>query len=401
MLDIVTKAGQYKRAHQNCTFNACSASDRRVTRSLSTTEETDKEAALAKAQQLRLKRMLWGFASQSVSSLIVIGLCIFDLLSLQPALIYFVAILFIDLAFVLMLKSGINLRFSDPSMTAAQIIAPLWPAIYAMYFVSDPQARTAFLMTAITGLLFGSFALSRSGMLKVGSLILVSYLVLLTALDVSAPERLNWQVEVIIVFTYAMVLLTVAYLASFIANMRLSLKEKNRQLAELALRDPLTQLPNRRSLMEQLGQEVARVERRTPEQNHLCISMLDVDHFKRINDTWGHDAGDAILCQISDALRKIMRQGDFLGRFGGEEFVIILPESTLEAAQLTAKRIQECVAALEFAELPPGAKITVSQGLAVYRANERIEATIKRADDALYAAKKAGRNQVVVGEPLG
>lgn len=367
---------------------------------MSIPDEQDKTAALAKAQRLRLKRMLWGFASQSVSSLIVVGLVIFDMLSLQPALIYFCAILLIDLAFVVTLKSGVNLRFNDPSMTAAQIIAPLWPAIFVMYFVTDPQARTAFLMTAITGLLFGSFALSRSGMLQVGSLILVSYLVLLAALDVSAPQRLNWQVEIIIVFTYAMVLLTVAYLASFIANMRLSLKEKNRQLVELALRDPLTQLPNRRSLMDQLGQEVARVERRTPEKNHLCISMLDVDHFKRINDTWGHDVGDAILCQISDALRMIMRQGDFLGRFGGEEFVIILPESTLEAAQLTAIRIQECVAALEFAELPPGEKITVSQGLAVYRADERIEATIKRADDALYAAKNAGRNQVVVGEEV-
>jgi len=192
------------------------------------------------------------------------------------------------------------------------------------------------------------------------------------------------------------VLLTVAYLGSYIAGLRLNLKEKNRQLGELAARDPLTQLPNRRSLMDQLSQEVARVERRSADENALCVSMLDVDHFKRINDTWGHDAGDAILCRISNELRKIMRQGDFLGRFGGEEFVVILPESTLDAAQRTAQRIQDCVANLSFAELPDGERVTVSQGLAVYRPGERIEATLKRADEALYIAKENGRNQIVV-----
>lgn len=354
--------------------------------------------SIAKIQHLRLQRMSWGLGAQFSTWLVTAGLFLFGMVPGLPTAIYFCLMLVINLGFALLIKTNINLRFKDPSMTAVQIVAPIWPAVYLMFFVVDPQARTVFLMSAISGLMFGSFVLTRRGMLAVGAFILTSYLVLLTALHLFAPDRMNWRVELIIVFTYASVLLTVAYLGSYIASIRNKLREKNTQLAELAARDPLTQLPNRRSLMDQLSQEVARVERRSAEELGLCVSMLDVDHFKRVNDTWGHDTGDAILCRISEELRKIMRQGDFLGRFGGEEFIVILPESTLGAAQRTAERIQECVANLHFPELPDGERITVSQGVTIYRPGERIEATLKRADEALYVAKENGRNRIVVSQ---
>lgn len=356
--------------------------------------------SIAKEQRLRLRRMTWGFGAQFSTWLVILGLYLYGMLPGMPVVIYFALILTADLCFVSLIKFNINLRFKDPSMTAAQIAVPIWPAVFVMFFVADPQARTAFLLTATSGLMFGSFVLSLRGMMSVGAFILTSYIALLVALHLLAPERIDLRIEIIIVFTYASVLLTVAYLGSYIAGMRIKLKENNHQLAELAARDPLTQLPNRRSLMDQLSQEVARVERRSADEHELCVSMLDVDHFKRINDTWGHDAGDAILCRISDELRKIMRQGDFLGRFGGEEFIVILPESTLEAAQRTAQRIQDCVANLHFPELPEGERITVSQGLAIYQAGERIETTLKRADEALYIAKDNGRNQIVVSDSL-
>jgi diguanylate cyclase (GGDEF)-like protein len=353
--------------------------------------------SLAKDQSLRLQRMTWGFGAQFSTWLVILGFYLLGMLPRVPVAVYFLVILLIDLGFVILVKTHINLRFKDPSLTAAQILAPVWPALFIMFFVMDPQARTVFLLTATSGLMFGSFVLTRRGMLAVSAFSLTSYLMLLTALYLFAPERINWRIEIVIVFIYATVLLTVAYLGGLISSMRVTLKEKNRQLAELAARDPLTQLPNRRSLMDQLSQEIARVKRRSADEDALCVSMLDVDHFKRVNDTWGHDVGDAILCRISSELRKIMRQGDFLGRFGGEEFIVILPESTLDAARLTAQRIQDCVASLHFAELPDGECITVSQGLAIYQPGELIEATLKRADEALYLAKENGRNQVVVG----
>ncbi len=351
-----------------------------------------------KIQHLRLQRMTWGLGAQFSTWLVIGGLYLFGMVPGMPVAIYFCLVSSINIGFALLIKTNLNMRFKDPSMTAAQIVAPIWPAVYLMFFVADPQARTAFLLTAISGMMFGSFVLTRRGMLSVGAFILTSYLALLAALHQFAPERMDWRIEIIIVFTYASVLLTVAYLGSYISSIRNKLRDKNTQLAELAARDPLTQLPNRRSLMDQLSQEVARVERRSADDHELCVSMLDVDHFKRINDTWGHDAGDAILCRISNELRNIMRQGDFLGRFGGEEFIVILPESTLDAAQRTAERIRECVANLRFPELPDGEQVTVSQGVAIYQADERIETTLKRADEALYIAKENGRNRIVVDQ---
>lgn len=340
--------------------------------------------------------MMWGFASLGSTMIIVVGLYLFGMLPAFPTAIYISVVVLMAASFVLLIKSGLNLRFKDPSMTVAQITTPLWPAIYIMYFVSDPQARTAFLLMATGGLLFGMFSLPRRIMLAVGVLIFTAYLILLYALISWAPERVNWRVEVIIVFAYFAVLMIVSYLGSVIAGMRSILKKQNQKLEILASRDSLTQLPNRRSLMDQLAQESARLERRTPEQGELCISMLDIDHFKHINDTWGHDAGDTVLVKISQALQKIMRQGDFVGRFGGEEFIIILPESTLAAATLVAERIQACIASLSFPELPEGTRITVSQGLCMHNNGDCIEATLKRADEALYQAKAQGRNRIVV-----
>lgn len=358
------------------------------------------------AQRLRLQRMVWGFGNQTCTMLIVAGLYGFGMLPGPRALEYALVIIAINALFVLLVKTGLNLRFRDPSMTAAQIIAPVWPAIYIMFFVTDPQARMAFLLMATGGLLFGMFALGRRGMLMVGGMIVFSYLVLIAALEALAPERVDLRVEAVIVFAYASVLVMVAYLGSFIAGMRDKLRQQNRRLAELATRDPLTHLPNRRSVMEQLAQEVCRAERRTPEQHALCISMLDVDDFKTINDTWGHDVGDAVLCRLSDTLQQIMREGDSVGRFGGEEFVIVLPETTPEAADAASERIRQTIAGLTFPELPEDTRITVSQGVVVHRVGETLKETIKRADAALYEAKNKGRDTVVTsyetaGSPSG
>lgn len=360
---------------------------------------TDSGHSVADAQALRLKRMMWGLVSQAFTFVVVAGLYSFGLVPLDQVLQYVAMIVLIDIALLVLLKSNFNLRFRDPSLTAAQIIAPMWPAIYLMFFVTDPQARTTFLLLATGGLLYGMFALSRRGMLVVGGVILGAYLVLLINLHLLAPERIDWRVESVVVFAYASVLALVAYLGSYIAGLRSKLREQNVRLQDLATRDSLTQLPNRRSVMERLAQEKSRAQRRDPDQNALCVSMLDVDHFKDINDTWGHDVGDAVLCRISQTLQDSMRQGDFTGRFGGEEFVIILPETAPEVARSAVLRVQGLVGELSFPELPDGKRVTISQGVAVHQENEDILDTLKRADQALYQAKHAGRNQVVFSFP--
>lgn len=352
-----------------------------------------------KAQQLRMRRTLWGMSFQVSTALVVLGLYLYGMAPLGPVLVYMVAIALTSCSFIVLIRSGLNLRFTDPSMTAAQIIAPLWPAILVMFYVTEPQVRTAFLLTATSGLVFGMFALSRVGMLMLSLVIVGSYLLLLAALSLWAPERIDWRIESILVFAYTAVLVTISYLTSYIAGLRNKLREQNLRLNDLACRDPLTDLPNRRSLMEQLAQETARIERRTTDKQQLCISILDIDYFKRVNDTWGHDVGDAVLCRVGEILIRSMRKGDFVGRFGGEEFIIILPESSLETAMLLAQRIRQTIAETRFPELPAGERITVSQGVTEYLNGEHIDATLKRADDALYEAKHAGRDQIISRSP--
>lgn len=356
----------------------------------------NKTESVASAQQLRLRRTKWGFVSHALTMVVAAGLYGFGMLPADRVVHYLLLVVLMSATFVILIRTDLNLRFSDPSMTAAQIIAPLWPAIYLMFFVTDPQARTAFLLLATGALLYGMFTLTRRGMLLVGWVIVGAYLILLITLQYLAPARIDWRVESIVVFAYVSVLMLVAYLGSYIAGLRHRLKEQNLQLKELATRDSLTQLPNRRSVMERLEHERSRFERRSPNNTALCISMLDIDHFKSINDTWGHDTGDAVLCRIGRALQACMRKGDFIGRFGGEEFVIILPETTVDVAQTAALRIQQTIASLVFPELPEGKRVTVSQGLAIHRSGEGIVDTLKRADQALYEAKQAGRNQMVL-----
>jgi diguanylate cyclase (GGDEF)-like protein len=165
----------------------------------------------------------------------------------------------------------------------------------------------------------------------------------------------------------------------------------------LANRDGLTMLYNHRYFQERLRQELSQVKR---QDGSLSIVLLDVDHFKKYNDQNGHPAGDELLRQLSHLLASEIgnRESDILARYGGEEFVLMLPFTPLEGALIKAKRIQEAVAAHNFphGEKQPLGCVSVSVGVAAYPANALDAAElIERADQALYAAKSAGRNQVV------
>jgi two-component system, cell cycle response regulator len=166
------------------------------------------------------------------------------------------------------------------------------------------------------------------------------------------------------------------------------LELERRELLDLANLDPLTRLLNRRKLQEVLTDEVARANRY---QTPLSLLLLDIDHFKVINDTHGHDAGDAVLVELAGRLGKGLRQVDRLARFGGEEFVVVAPGIDLPAAVELAERLRGAVAGKEFNAAGP---VTASFGVAGYAPGEQPEAMIKRADEALYRAKTGGRNKV-------
>ncbi|WP_421556304.1 GGDEF domain-containing protein [Pseudomonas kitaguniensis] len=158
-----------------------------------------------------------------------------------------------------------------------------------------------------------------------------------------------------------------------------------------ALIDPLTGLPNRAAWSERLDHEVNSWHQRG---SNLSLAMLDLDHFKRINDNYGHLAGDKVLKIIANVLRERLRTTDFIARFGGEEFVLLMPDSALADALDVGEVLRSAIEACPFHFKGERVTITVCMGVAQFQPGERSDLALKRADEALYRAKAAGRNQV-------
>ncbi|QUE88578.1 GGDEF domain-containing protein [Pseudomonas sp. SCA2728.1_7] len=161
-----------------------------------------------------------------------------------------------------------------------------------------------------------------------------------------------------------------------------------------ALIDPLTGLPNRAAWSERLEHEIKQWQQHG---NTLSLAMLDLDHFKRINDNYGHLAGDKVLKIIATVLRKRLRGSDFIARFGGEEFVLLMPATPPAVGAKLLETLRAAIEACPFHFKGERVTITISMGLATFRAGEHSDLVLKRADQALYRAKNAGRNRVELG----
>jgi len=165
------------------------------------------------------------------------------------------------------------------------------------------------------------------------------------------------------------------------------------KLREQAIRDPLTNLFNRRYLEETLERELARAAR---EDYSVCIIMIDLDHFKRVNDTYGHEAGDEILKALATTLFEQCRRGDFACRYGGEEFVVVMPNINMDTAYERAENIRQSLNSLHVPYGYYNLTITISIGIAGYPSNgETREAVLRAADQAMYGAKEAGRDHIL------
>jgi len=177
------------------------------------------------------------------------------------------------------------------------------------------------------------------------------------------------------------------------------LELKNKELTEayekieyLALTDTLTGIANRRNITTLMGKEVSRSKR-----NGATFSMImcDIDFFKNVNDTYGHDTGDYVLCEVADIIQNNIRHQDIVARWGGEEFLVVLPETRVEDATSVAEKLRRTIEEkeMEFGEYK--FKVTMTFGVSVYESELGIEKSIKKADDALYDGKQNGRNKVV------
>lgn len=172
------------------------------------------------------------------------------------------------------------------------------------------------------------------------------------------------------------------------------LRERMHELDLLASTDPLTGLYNRRFFFQRMEEELSRANRTG---NPICLAYIDIDHFKLINDTYGHQAGDAILMQASQIMTHLLRRSDVLGRIGGEEFLILLPDTNGAGGERIAERLRQRVEEASFVFEETVIDVTISIG--VYHATDPlvlgVDELVQRADAALYAAKQGGRNRIV------
>ena len=171
------------------------------------------------------------------------------------------------------------------------------------------------------------------------------------------------------------------------------LKQKEKEITQLMLTDPLSGIANRRHFDSVFSQEYERNKRYFTTQSAFCLVSADIDHFKLVNDTWGHDVGDIIIRSFAQTMQQHKRSSDFVARVGGEEFMIILPETSLEHSFLVINRIREVFKSMVYEGVDK--QITASFGVAQFSENDTPEQLIKKTDIALYQAKDTGRDKVV------
>jgi diguanylate cyclase len=289
-------------------------------------------------------------------------------------------------------RSGFNLRFRDPSLTGAQMICAFAVTTIAAYFTQS-DARPVFLPVMLMAFYFGIYRLDTSQMNTIALVSITFYGLMVGALYLYRPADLDLRLEPLRWWILSVVLLWFALMTGHISQLRKELADSKASLEVLLERDELTGVGNRRFLTHMLTIEKNRSDRSGAP---FSVAMLDLDFFKKVNDSYGHPAGDMMLKTFAIVAQDGLRRVDYFGRYGGEEFMLIMSETPAKGALVKAERLRGNVEHTRHPEIDPGLKQTVSIGIAEYRKGESIADVQQRADKALYRAKANGRNRVEV-----
>ena len=296
------------------------------------------------------------------------------------------------------IRSGLNQRCAEPTLAFPQTIAAqtLIAAAYAVTGIVHP-ATLVFLALVMV---FGMFNLKVRSIRIAGAYTIAVMGAVMLWCSRSDPLVYPPKIELIYFVLVATVMPAISQLSVQLMNMRVRLKTQKLALEnalahiqEMATRDELTGLVNRRRMMSLLNEHAVRRVRGGPA---FFIAMVDLDHFKAVNDTYGHAVGDEVLRAFAAQAQAILRNTDIIGRWGGEEFLLLLPETPPGEPTVGVARLRAHLAATEVCPNVPGLRVAFSSGFARYGEGEPIDQTIERADRALYAAKSAGRNQSIV-----
>jgi diguanylate cyclase (GGDEF)-like protein len=301
------------------------------------------------------------------------------------------------LTFYALMRSGLNLRSAEPTLAFQQVLVAQTLAAGAYAFSGPVHAATLMLFALI--MIFGMFDMQvrHARFLTVYSVTLIGLVMLWRTQDL--PEVYIARLELIYLVMLATVLAAISQVSVLLSTMRRRLKTQKGDLERamahiqlLATHDELTGLANRRHILDLINQHALLHARGGPS---FYLAMADLDHFKNINDIHGHAVGDEALRTFARQAHTQLRNTDAVGRWGGEEFLLLMPETPPGDPNVGLERLRASLAACEASQQVAGLHVQFSAGLSRYREGETISATIERADRAMYAAKAAGRHRTV------
>jgi diguanylate cyclase len=300
--------------------------------------------------------------------------------------------------FIALSESGVNDRFKDHYFVLQQSMVSL--AIMLAFAWAAPEVGIMFLSTLFVVFSFSALRSTprQTAIAWTATAFGLAGLFLLTDKPIAMPHQ-TYLERFTTMLAFSLTIGRCMFLGIFASSLRqslykrgLQLKEAYKRIEELAELDELTGSFNRRCIMRMLEDEIARAHRsNTP----LAVALIDLDWFKRINDAYGHPTGDEVLRTFAITVFANIRAIDRFGRYGGEEFLLILPDTSHDTAARILDRQRQIIAELDWSAFSPGMSVTISAGVAALAPNEAPDALLARADSALYKAKAQGRNRIV------
>ena len=355
-------------------------------------------------QALRIKRFLMAFGSYVMWTVLILycftqGL--FRMSLIQTLGLCGIALV-MNIIIYTVIRTGLNKRFKDPSLTEIQMILGTVTVMIMTYHLN--QARGIMLLNYMVIFIFGIFRLNLRQFCALSIFAVLGYGLVIMLVHASYPQSINIKVEIIYLMTLGAVLFWFSFMGSYINVLRKKLSMANSELSDAmhlikqkAIHDDLTGVYNRGYLFQILQREKALADRG---ECLFSLCIFDLDDFKKVNDTYGHFCGDAVLKILTQQVKENIRQQDYIARYGGEEFVLILAYPDIMDAYTCSERIRKLVTEITYPGFPEDFRVTISMGLTRYQPSETIDALVVRADDALYRAKRTGKNTLVCEPPV-
>ena len=303
------------------------------------------------------------------------------------------------LVVVALIRSGLSTHFADPALTIQQMLYAILCAAWAYSFAGQAHGLVGIILAVI--LMFGMFGLSSRQVLWLGFYTLGLFGFVMAVSAQRNPAHYPMGGEIVYFLTLCIMVVVVGLLTVRLHRMRDRLRRQKVELEaalahiqRLATHDDLTGLVNRRHMQELLENERMRLER---SEQDWCVALIDLDHFKSVNDAHGHAIGDEVLRALSRHAHALIRRTDVLARWGGEEFVLLLPNTPIAMAATSLERLREHFHANPLVVQGIALPVSFSAGVTVHLRGETVAQTLERADKLCYQAKTLGRNRVERG----